>query len=141
MNGLDADYATLLVELTADAAGRCDLEAPRWDATGEHEGDFCAACASKLFPDDIDGGWTAEEDSPPFCESCAVPLDFTLTDYGVEEQLARIETEGIHSDHDAYCLHRLMNAGGHPLLTNSCGDWDYHPEWKPRIRAIYEGLV
>jgi len=139
MNTLD--YASLLVAATTEPADRCNLEAPQWDGAGEHEGVYCAKCANKLFPNDIDGGWTGEEDEPIFCESCGVPLDFTLTDNGVASELARIEADGIASDHDAYCVHRMMNAGGHPLLTNSCGDWDYHPEWKPRIQAIYERSV
>ena len=135
------DYATLLVEATTEAADRCNLDAPQWDANGEHEGVYCPKCATKLFPNDIDGGWTGEEDGPIFCESCSVPLDFTLTDDGVASELAHIEAEGINSDHGAYCLHRMMSAGGYPLLTNSCGDWDYHPEWKSRIQAIYERLA
>lgn len=141
MKKLDEDgYASLLVEATTEAADRCDLEAPKWDATGEHHGTYCSKCARKLFSANIDGGWTCEEDSPPHCEKCGCPLDFTFTDHGVEKQLAIVEEYGIHTDHDAYCVHRMMNAGGNPLLTNSCGDWDYRPEWKPRIQAIYEAM-
>ena len=133
-------FARLLVEATREAADRCDLEAPKWDRSGEHEGTYCHVCARKLFPDTIDGGWTGEEDSPPCCEGCNTPLDFTFTDHGVEEQLAIVEEHGIHTDHDAYCVHRMMNAGGNPLLTERCGEWEYRPEWKDRITAIYESL-
>lgn len=136
-------FARLLVEATREAAERCErlLEAPHWDANGKHEGTYCLKCAKKLFRRSVDGGWTGEEDSPPHCEKCGVPLDFIFTDYGVEEQLAIVEECGIKTDHDAYCVHRMMNAGGNPLLTESCGDWDYRPEWAGRIQAIYEKLV
>jgi len=135
---MSTNYARLLVELTREAADRCNLEPPRWDGEGNHEGTYCLKCAKTLFPSDIDGGWVGEEDSPPFCLRCNKPLDFIFSSYGVEQMLECIEECGIHSDHDAYCVHRMMNAGGNPLLTESCGDWDYRPEWKPRIQAIYE---
>ena len=134
------NYARMLVDLTREAANRCGatLGAPYWDSSDKYEGVYCLACAKKLFPKTIDGGWTGEEDSPPYCERCNVPLDFTFTNEGVERMLEAIEECGIHSYHDAYCVHRMLNASGNPLLTESCGDWDYRPEWKPRIRAIYE---
>lgn len=138
-----ASIAQLLVEATREAADRCEqtLEPPYWDGALKHNGAYCLLCANKLFPNDVDGGWYGEEDHPPTCAKCQKNLDFTFTDYGVEQELEAIEENGISSDHDAYCLHRVMNAGGNPLLTESCGDCDYRPEWKPRILAIYERLV
>jgi ribosomal protein L34E len=136
-------FARLLVEATREAADRCErtLSNPYWDESGTHEGTYCLQCAKKLFRKRIDGGWTGEEDSPPHCEKCGTPLDFTFTDFGVERQLEDIEEHGIKTEHDAYCLHRMMNAGGNPLLTESCGELDYRPEWKGRIQAIYENMV
>jgi hypothetical protein len=133
-------YARLLIELTREAATRCEatLEPPHWDGTGKREGTYCLRCAKRLFRASIDGGWIGEEDSPPHCERCRKPLDFTFSSYGVEQMLETIEECGIHTDHDAYCVHRMMNAGGNPLLTESCGDWKYKPEWAPRIKAIYD---
>lgn len=134
-------YARKLVELTREAADRCRLEPPYWDPTGKHEGVYCLRCAKKLFRRRIDGGWTGEEDSPPYCERCGKPLDFVFTDDGVEDQLRIVEECGIHSDHDAYCVHRMMNADGVPLLTERCGDWPYRPEWAGRIEAIYKKAI
>ena len=136
-------FAHLLVDATQEAADRCEqeLEPPRWDETGKNEGVYCSKCAQELFPDSIDGGWTCEEDEPLFCNKCNVPLDYSLTDFGLADELYDIEENGITSDHDAYRMHVIMNAGGHPLLTERCGDWEYMPELKPRIQKIYEALA
>ena len=131
-----SSYAEMLVEATREAAGRCDFGNPYWDETGEEEGCYCVKCAELLFPDSVDGGWIGEEDSPPVCGKCGIPLDFTFTDYGVEETLKHIEETGIHSDYDAFCVHAMMGANGCPLLTEG----NYKPEWKDRIKVIYEAL-
>lgn len=36
----------------------------------------------------VDGGWTTDHDSTPFCETCGARLQHTLTDYGADEELA-----------------------------------------------------
>lgn len=133
-----SSYAERLVEATREAAERCNYDSPHWDGTKNVEGIYCQKCAKELFSDSVDGGFTTEHDISPLCENekCSVPLDYTLTDYGVREELAYFEKEGIHSDNDAYCIHRLMNAGGFHLLTEG----NNHPEWKGRIKAIYEVL-
>ena len=137
----EQSYARLLVELTREAADRCEetLGPPYWQQGTV--GTYCLPCAKKKFGDDYDGGWLGEEDSPAHCESCGTPLDFTFTDEGVLDMLEHVEENGIHSDHDAYCVHRMLNAGGNPLLTERCGDWEYSPELAPRIKAVYERAV
>ena len=143
--GMDcpASFASRLVEATREAAGRFEatLANPYWDATGKLDGVYCFKCANKLFPQRIAGGWVNEEDQPLHCGTCSAPLDFSLTDYGVAQMLEDIEENGIHNDEDEYGVHQMMNAGGNPLLTESCGEWDYRPEWKGRIQSIYEKLA
>jgi hypothetical protein len=41
-----------------------------------HKKEFC-----------IDGGWGSEEESAAFCIGCGAPLAYSLTDYGVEQEL------------------------------------------------------
>lgn len=36
----------------------------------------------------VDGGWSMEHDSTPFCETCGAKLDGSLTDYGTDEELS-----------------------------------------------------
>lgn len=130
--------ARLLVNAMSELAGDFDPAPSYWDETGSHEGVYCHECATRLFPATIDGGFTWEEDSPLFCETCKAPLDFTFTNHGVEHTLESFEEHEIKTQHDAYCVLRMMNADGNPLLTESCGDWNYHPEWAVRIKAIYD---
>lgn len=74
--------------------------------------DFCWDCAKKIVDEDfaaypvvwryfhgwpiseryrvIDGGWSIEHDHPPYCEGCGAMLQGSLTDYGVDEEIAAL---------------------------------------------------
>lgn len=95
---------------------------------------FCRACAEKLvdqkYASDpkrfaylydecdtaeeryyaaIDGGWSTEHDSPPYCETCGETLGGTLTDYGVDEEVdALTDGAGPLSPHDWAMLDLAM---------------------------------
>lgn len=78
------------------------------DGIGCSEGDnFCPDCCEEMVekisashPKEaeevdlcVDGGWTTDHDSTPFCETCGARLQHTLTDYGVSEELAALTSD------------------------------------------------
>jgi len=46
----------------------------------------------------VDGGWGTEEDGQRFCAGCGKPLDCTLTDSGVKQELAHFLEYGFLSE-------------------------------------------
>lgn len=50
----------------------------------------------------VDGGWSTDHDSPPYCETCGVPLDGDLTDCGVEEEIQALTTYAIPTTPDCW---------------------------------------
>lgn len=62
--------------------------------------DWCLDCAEKRAEElraehpnvFVDGGWTQDHDSQPFCEGCERRLNCTPTDYFVEEELRHFST-------------------------------------------------
>lgn len=50
----------------------------------------------------VDGGWGSEEDGPQFCAGCGKPLECTLTNCGIEEEL------------DHFLSERMMYLDGKP---------------------------
>jgi hypothetical protein len=136
----------LLAELIEPLAARAKPKAPYWRRDGGDDV-ACYSCAKKKKwgADNLDGGWTNEEDGAHWCE-CGKLLDFTLTDYGVETEFAGFEEAGPPMTPDeAYVLCRVLGTDGNPLLTESCGDFHYMPEMKGRVarlcfRALWDGL-
>jgi hypothetical protein len=54
--------------------------------------DYCLPCCKKAARDakrEVDGGFTTDHDSIPFCETCGVKLDGNLTACGIDEEIAR----------------------------------------------------
>jgi hypothetical protein len=70
-----------------------------------------AQATYREFEAGIDGGFdTSGDDSPQSCETCGSTLRYTLTDYGVEEEIAGFE-EGPPSSIDpetSYALTRIF---------------------------------
>lgn len=62
-----------------------------WLQGGDQGMSYCSACAQKAVDagdaEAVDGGWDQECDGQAFCETCGIPLQYTLTDYGVEQEL------------------------------------------------------
>lgn len=126
----------LLRDLLDEAIGKFDPPNPYWD---DRDGSriYCRECGQKECADNLDGGWSGEEDSPPHCEKCGKLLDFVCTDYCMQEEVSHCDEYGIgDSPEDAYVAMRMIHGGGHPLLTESCGEFHFHPEWTGKIAKI-----
>lgn len=127
--------ATEFVKMLRPLASKSEPENPYW--VDDVDGVFCRECVRKFPKDSVDGGFFGEEDHPIYCETCGKLLDFTLTDYGVAEELAEFERSGsITTPDDAYVMHRVLSADGHPHLTEKCGDWEYMPELRGRVAKL-----
>lgn len=95
---------------------RVGFEAPYWFAE-DADSEYCNSCATAIAQEkgwQKDGGWEWETDAPVFCARCEAPLDYTLTDYGAEQELEHFEAHGVDpdSDLDRYSLARI--GGGVP---------------------------
>lgn len=83
--------------------GANELDDPDAGTEGD---DFCFDCCEKRVallrerhPERcdyldlcVDGGWTSETDSPPYCCDCGAMLEGSLTEYGVEQELDALLT-------------------------------------------------
>ena len=96
------------------AAGAPERLSCHWFGADFHDPceNFCRACAKKLVDQKyaadpkrfvylygdcdtaeeryraaIDGGWSTDHDSRPYCVTCGEPLDGTLTDSGVDDEI------------------------------------------------------
>lgn len=89
-----------IIEQLEKIASPLDPENIHW-IPGEAGENWCYACgkakakhmrrrAKKNKKDFIlDGGWSGgEEDNPAYCEGCGKLLHYSLTDYGVEQELS-----------------------------------------------------
>jgi hypothetical protein len=61
------------------------LEFPYWVTNGDNCSsiNYCSKCITKASTDDngsIDGGWSTEHDTPPYCNTCNIPLAGSMTD-------------------------------------------------------------
>lgn len=100
-----------------------------WIGGGDQGPSYCYLCASKLVEQlntnrdpqkekcVVDGGWGQESDSCCACEECGNPLEYTLTDCGVDSELDHFNSiEGtikINEPRVAYELYQLFEAGRH----------------------------
>lgn len=115
-------HQDLLDFILERAAGALDPLPCHWiGGAGEVHGfqydagsNFCCECAEALIelfyeahpeldPDAedlyLDGGWSTEHDSPPFCEECGTRLAGSLTNYGVDQELEHFEDYAPGYDH------------------------------------------
>lgn len=73
-----------------DGFAKQDQPAPYWFSNDDTGYVYCLACAKKVMAGKararLDGGFCYETDSCLHCESCGVTLDYTLTDYGANEE-------------------------------------------------------
>lgn len=85
---------------------------------------YCRACADAKVEageaEYVDGGWPQEEDGCCHCEACGRLLDYTLSDYGVEQELDHYLVTPPKSPlgaEEAYHLSRLLeNYHEHPAV-------------------------
>jgi len=70
---------------------------------------FCRDCIKLLSPngligEDFGGGYCCESDGVEFCESCGKPLNYTLTGYGVTNELGHFLESGIDWNKPTECF-------------------------------------
>jgi hypothetical protein len=84
-----------------------ELPMPYWligDRGGMEYLTLCFDCVKKLAPDaddygdDYDGGFDSEHDGSEQCYECNRILSYTLTDYGVENELYKLCEAGVTAD-------------------------------------------
>jgi hypothetical protein len=61
------------------------LEFPYWVTNGNNCSsiNYCKKCVTNAATNDngiVDGGWSTEHDTPPYCDTCNTPLAGSLTD-------------------------------------------------------------
>lgn len=86
-------------ELDAKVKGFPDVHfPPLYWFDDDPDNEYCAECAKLVeaeHPDwQKDGGWVIESDNAYFCERCGKVLDFYLTYYGKEQELAHFKEYG-----------------------------------------------
>lgn len=111
---IDVQTAVRLLERVASAV---EIPYPHWlGGDGADQGpSYCRDCASKRVAageaEFVDGGWMQDNDGCCHCEDCGRLLDYTLTDYGVEEELSHFKNDrmrGSVSPELAYHLARVL---------------------------------
>jgi hypothetical protein len=78
---------------------------------------FCWSCVKELISnpvagDNWDGGFCCEEDECEHCEKCGKLLEYTLTDYGVDEELEHFTEyppENLDDADECYHLARIAH--------------------------------
>jgi hypothetical protein len=141
--------------ISAHAAGAAERLACHWFDGDFHDAseDFCRDCAEKLvdekfaadpkrfedlygecedaeerYSEAIDGGYRTEHDSRPSCATCGAPLDGSLTDYGVGEEI-----EAMTADANL----RFDDAESWEVLHNALIDVpDDDPRWRKIARTV-----
>lgn len=128
---------TTLDQLSTIAAD-LDVPYPHW--LGGQDADqgpsYCWECATKAVSDGrcafVDGGWPQDSDGCCLCEDCGKLLDYTLTDYGLGEELSHFRTtrlRGRLGPHTAYQLSRVLEHHGE------------HPEVKSLLPKVRRALA
>lgn len=84
--------------------------------------------AEERYGEAIDGGWWIEHDSPPYCETCGTPLEGSLTEYGMSEEIEALTGEYAPSFRDANSWATLSDAVGNLP--------DDHPLWRKIARLV-----
>ena len=116
MSSQPVDVLAVLGRLD-DIARAADVPYPRWlSGYGADQGlSFCTSCAEKRVAageaESVDGGWPQDNDGCCHCEDCGRLLDYTLTDYGVTEEMGHFRGDKLERDMTpelAYHLARVL---------------------------------
>lgn len=83
------------------------LELPYW-FTEDESPSYCELCIKAIKPDaewieDYAGGYNCESDGSVICEHCGKGLQYTLTDYGVEQEMSHFEHYALDWDNPNDC--------------------------------------
>ena len=113
MSALTVKEAVVRLEQIANAE---DVPYPHWLGGDADQGpSYCHECAQKQVDSGngefVDGGWPQDSDGSCHCEDCGRLLDYTLTDYGVGDELSHfkgIRLRGKLTPGTAYHLARLL---------------------------------
>lgn len=130
---LTAEECDRLSEFFEAGAAKFEPQDAYWIHGADDGSDYCRPCAlievmkevarfrrlpktekRKRDKPSLDGGWSVEHDSTPFCESCGALLEGCLTDYGCEAELDHFTEYGfdIASDDDCRALSAMISARG-----------------------------
>ncbi len=141
--------------ISAHAAGAPEPLACHWFGADFHDAslDYCRDCAEKIvdaeFAKDperfeelygewetaeerydaaIDGGWSTEHDSPPYCEDCGARLEGTLSDSGADDEIDVLTGDCAPTFGDA--------CGWHDLYVATMNIHDDDPRWRAIARVV-----
>ena len=126
------------LERLNEIARSADVPYPHW--LGGDEADqglsYCYECAEKAVSagdgEYVDGGWQQDSDGCCHCETCGRLLDYTLTDYGVTEELSHFRAARLRGElhpEAAYHLARILE------------QHDEHPEVKQLLPKVRRALA
>jgi hypothetical protein len=131
-----------LKNLIDPLANRAKLKPMHWIHGSDQGLSFCLNCAekkvkelrAKATPEQrdeifVDGGWSTEEDSQQFCDTCHCALECSFTDYAVEEELDHFSKAGVHGPLDAYSMQNILGAGVPDELSGKLAKVGYRFLW------------
>jgi hypothetical protein len=115
------------VDLAVGILDKRQSENPQSAILLDHRGDevdgwFCLDCVKKRRRKPVAGenflyaGYIPEEDHSNHCERCGALLDYTLTDYGVDNELSHFVENGFDWNHPQSCYELARVA--HGMLKN-----------------------
>ncbi|KRG71789.1 hypothetical protein ABB27_02595 [Stenotrophomonas terrae] len=111
---------------------------PHWLGGGEADQgpSYCHECAMKAVNADrgefVDGGWSQDNDGCCHCHDCRRLLDYTLTDYGVSEELDHFRSTRLRGALDAETAYHLARLLEH---------YSEHPEVKAILPKVRRALA
>jgi len=113
-----------LEEFFSARSAKIESEPEHWITNSNEGASYCYDCCKKKIAQlkkenphgdyEIDGGWVSEVEATPFCETCGILLDSSLTDYGARVELKNFIECGFDpvSDYDCRALLDIINACG-----------------------------
>jgi len=130
----DVEATLLRLEKVASAL---QVPYPHW-LGGEHVDQgpsYCRPCAEAKVAageaESVDGGWQQDNDGCCHCETCGCLLHYTLTDYGIEEELRHFNSQPAPCDvtpEVAYHLARVLE------------QHHYHPSVAALVPVVSQAL-
>ncbi len=113
-----------LKDFSADGCENFHCEEEHWIYGRDKGESYCYGCAKKRVDEllkenpegefEVDGGWSREGDSVPFCDECGVRLWNDFTFEACEMELEHFDADGfdVNSEEDCDSLFRMISACG-----------------------------
>ena len=130
------------------AAARVEAWPNHW-ITGADIDDYCYECAVKRLDElkqsdptgeyILDGGWSSESDSTPFCGTCDKLLDGSLTQCGCESEIEHFMEYPVDpkSDDDLRAMSEVISSSGWMFPEGQRFESDSEKE---RLKEYYKDL-